>query len=108
MKILRIFSYIIVLLIIILGLTFAAINANPVTIHYYVGTAQTNLSLLLVYALGIGILLGLLSTITTIYKLKRKIRLLKNQLKQAEKQLAAKTDLPSDKPSEQPHLEQSP
>ena len=62
MKIFRFFSVIFLLIVIVLGLTFAAMNATPVSIRYYVGTATVNLSLLLVYSLGIGIILGFLTT----------------------------------------------
>lgn len=99
MKIFRIFSVIFLLIVIVLGLTFAAINATPVTIHYYVGTATINLSLLLVYSLGIGILLGFLTTFSSVLRLKKKVRQLKSQLKQSEKQLAKKTAEPPQSPA---------
>lgn len=84
MKITRIISYILLLIIVILGLTFAAINANPVHIDYYFNTAEVSLSLLLVYALGLGILLGFFAAFFSIIKLKNQNRKLKHQLKKSE------------------------
>lgn len=88
MKIKQIFSYIILLIIVILAVTFAAINAKTVEFNYYVGSTSASLSVLLVYALGIGIVLGLLALFFPYLKLKRENRSLKNKIKQAEKKLA--------------------
>src|SRR5262249_23626039 len=87
MKITRIISYIILLIIIILGLTFAATNASPVKIDYYFNTTDISLSLLLTYTLGVGILLGFLAALFSILKLKNENRKLKNHLKKAEQTL---------------------
>lgn len=80
MKIKRIIFYIFLLLILLFGLSFAALNAQPVQINYYLGIGNVPLSLLLVYALGIGIFLGLLATIIPLLKLKRENRSLKKNL----------------------------
>lgn len=82
----RIFSYIILLLIIFLGLTFAVLNAEPVTLNYYFGAGKISLSLLLVLSLGLGALLGLLVAAVPLIRLKKNNYQLKNQLKRTEKQ----------------------
>ena len=56
----RIFSYILILVILIIGITFAILNHAPVTINYYVGQRTLPLSLLLTFSFVIGCLLGLL------------------------------------------------
>ena len=81
----RIFSYIILLIIIVLGLTFAILNAELVSLNYYFGTRQISLSLLMVLCLGVGVLLGLLAALFPILRLKRKNYYLKSQIKQLEK-----------------------
>jgi putative membrane protein len=83
MKLKRIISYVLLLLILLLGLSFAALNADPVEISYYVGKSMTPLSLLLVYTLGLGILLGLFTTLIPLFKLKRENRALKNAIAKA-------------------------
>lgn len=83
----RIFSYIILLLIIILGLTFAVLNAEPVTLNYYFGTGKISLSLLLVLCLGVGAVLGLLVASVPLIRLKKNNYQLKSQIKRAEKEL---------------------
>ena len=44
----KIFSYIFIVLLVILGITFALLNANQVNIDYYIGTIKSPLSLLLI------------------------------------------------------------
>ena len=66
-------------------------NANPVTIDYYFNTAEISLSLLLIYALGIGILLGFFATFFSILRLKNENRKLKNRIKKADSALQDKS-----------------
>jgi len=92
MKISRIISYLVILIIVILAISFAASNAATVPLHYYLGTANVSLSLLLVYALGIGIALGFLANLFAYFRLKSENRSLRQQIKriEKEKELAAK------------------
>jgi lipopolysaccharide assembly protein A len=80
MKIFRIIFYLLLLVLVILAITFAALNANPINLNYYIGTTHISLSLLLTYVLGIGILLGFSATFIPFLKLKREVRVLKRQL----------------------------
>lgn len=83
-KIKRILSYCVLLIIVILAVVFATENATSVKFHYYFGDLDISLSLLLIYALGLGILLGIFASLLTYLKQKRQIHLLKNKLKQLE------------------------
>lgn len=83
----RIFTYILLLLIIILGITFAILNHNPVVIHYYLGSKMLPLSLLLVIFFVLGTLLGLIVAFWISVKLKIKNYRLRQQLKFAEKEI---------------------
>ena len=83
----RIFLYLILLVIVVIGLTFAALNATPVMFNYYIGSRTISLSLLLVYTLGIGIILGMLVSITPVIRLKKQNYSLKNRVKQTEKEI---------------------
>ena len=53
-------SLIFVIIIILLGVSFAVLNAAPVPINYYFQTKQVPLSLLMAISLAVGALLGLL------------------------------------------------
>lgn len=84
----RVFSYFMFLLLVILGLSFAMLNAETVKLNYYFGTHSISLSLLLVLCVGIGVILGFLVALIPVFKLKKKNHGLKQQLKQIEKELA--------------------
>ena len=80
MNIKRIITYFFLLIIVLFSLSFATLNATPVSIHYYLGTTETPLSLLLVYAFGLGILLTLCVTALSLFQLKIENRSLKKIL----------------------------
>jgi|JI10StandDraft_1071094.scaffolds.fasta_scaffold23832_3 putative membrane protein len=88
MKIKKFITYLSLLIILLLGVSFATLNAEPVAVNYYLSTGHIPLSLLLVYALGIGILLGLLATIIPLLKLKTENRSLKKTIKKADTTLS--------------------
>lgn len=90
----RILSYIIFLLLFLLGLAFAFLNHNIVTFNYYFGSKQIPLSLLLVFSFGVGILFGFLSHIFYWIKLKAENIYLKSRLKNAEKEVNNLRSLP--------------
>jgi putative membrane protein len=90
----RVFSYIILLLIMILGLTFATLNSTPVLFNYYLGTKQIALSLLLVFSFGIGIVLGIIFTLFPVLKLKNANRRLRAKIKIVEKEVENLRSIP--------------
>lgn len=83
----RIFSYLIAIVLILFGLTFALLNASPVKLNYYLGTATLSLSLLLIITVGLGILIGFIFSLIPILKLKKKNYHLKNRVKQLEQNI---------------------
>ena len=86
-KYMRIFFYIILLLVVLFGLTFASLNSTPVVLNYYLGTKQFVLSVLLVIAFGLGIIVGAIFTLFPILKLKRDNRRLRSRIKIAEQEV---------------------
>ncbi len=83
----RIFSYIFLLLIILLGISFAVLNSGMVSINYYIGHKMMPLSLLVVLVFAAGCLLGILVGMLLLVKAKLKSYRLKQQLKWAEKEI---------------------
>jgi putative membrane protein len=80
-------SFLFLLLIIIIGVTFATLNSDTVTIHYYIGNRVIPLSLLLVIVLTIGSALGMMVGFWLVLKAKLRIYRLKQRLKLAEKEI---------------------
>lgn len=83
---LKLIRYVLILLIVLMGISFALLNATSVELNYYLGNVTWPLSLLLVLAFGFGILFGLLGTIGFYIKQKRHMFQLKRELKLAQKQ----------------------
>ena len=83
----KIINFIIALFIIILGITFAILNAEPVTVHYYVGIKQLPLSFIMAITLSIGITIGLLIMGLITLRLKAEKHYLKKRLKVTEQEI---------------------
>ena len=83
----RIFSYIFILVVVFLGVTFATLNSDLVNINYYIGQKEMPLSLLISITFGVGCLLGILVGLWILFKTKMKNFRLKQRLKLAEKEI---------------------
>ena len=83
----KILGYIILFLIVVLGVSFAILNAEPVTVHYYVGNRTLPLSLLLVLCFGVGLVLGFIVMGFKVLRLKAKNRGLRRRLRVAEQEI---------------------
>jgi putative membrane protein len=83
----RILSYIFLLVIIVLGISFATLNSGAVILNYYVGHKTMPLSLLLVCVFATGCLLGILVGLGIVVKLKVKNYRLRQRLRLAEKEV---------------------
>ncbi len=90
----RIFIFIIVLVAILIGLSFAVLNANPVPLDYYFGNGEFPLSLILVATLGAGCVLGVIATLGLVLIAKRETAKLRHDLKLKDKEVANLRSLP--------------
>lgn len=85
----RIFSTIFWILVLLIGVSFAAINSRSVEVHYYLGKADIYLPLLMLIELAVGVLLGVLVMLPQILKLKSVIRKQRQQNKRFEAEIQA-------------------
>ncbi|MES2217775.1 MAG: LapA family protein [Pseudomonadota bacterium] len=83
----RIFSYIFVILIILLGISFATLNSGTIDINYYIGHKVMPVSLLIAMVFAIGCLLGIIVGLWILIKTKLKNYRLKQKLKLAQKEI---------------------
>lgn len=90
----RILTYIILIVLVLFGITFAGLNADSVSLNYYIGYTKAPLSLLLVNSFVIGGLLGLLVGFVLYIKTKTSNRRLQHRLKLVEAELANLRSLP--------------
>lgn len=90
----RCITYVFLIVLFILGLIFAGLNADLVTVNYYWGTERLPLSLLAILSFVLGGLLGLLTALITYVKLKYVNRRLRHRLILVEKELSNLRALP--------------
>ena len=82
------------LLLFVAALSFAALNAAPVTVNYYVGQHEIPLSLLLVSALAVGALLGSLVGVARVLRVRREIARLRRESRATEEEVRNLRALP--------------
>jgi lipopolysaccharide assembly protein A len=84
----RLVSILLTLIIIIIGVAFAALNADSVQVNYLIGVKSLPLAMMLLIALVIGSLLSLIILSLSLLRLKAKNKWLAHKLKQAKEELA--------------------
>ncbi len=84
MRFIRITLY---LVLILLAITFAALNASSVEVNLYVTNMTLPLSVLIVIMIAIGVLIGVLISLPKFWKCKLDSMKTKNQLKMTEKEI---------------------
>ncbi len=90
----RLFSLLGVVILVLLGVTFSCLNAQPVLINYYVGTHSFPLSLVIVFSLASGVLLGLVIGLSAYLMAKAELARLQRHLRLVEKEVSHLRTLP--------------
>ncbi|OGT37036.1 MAG: hypothetical protein A3F12_01195 [Gammaproteobacteria bacterium RIFCSPHIGHO2_12_FULL_38_14] len=83
----RIVSYFFLLIIVIFGMTFAALNSESVTINYYLAESSLPLSLLLVLVFAFGCLIGMMAGLWLLIRAKISNYRVNQRLALAEKEI---------------------
>ena len=83
----RIVMTIFYLILILVGISFAVLNATSVPVNVYFTTLHTPISVLMTLMLGVGVLLGLILFIVRYWRLRAEYRKIKNQLMLTEKEI---------------------
>jgi putative membrane protein len=89
---------ILVLLVILLGIVFAILNADSVQLNYYFGSKQLPLSLAIVLSMLVGAILGVLASIGLILRSRRELAKLRKASEMAEKEIANLRAIPIKNP----------
>lgn len=90
----RIIMTIVYLVMILFGVSFAALNATAVEVNFYFTTMKMPISVLMITTLGIGILIGFFMFLFRYWHLKREHRKIKNQLALTEKEIKNLRSIP--------------
>ncbi len=91
MRLLLLLFYI---LLIIIGVSFAALNASSVEVNFYIKTVSMPISVLMTIMLGVGVILGFCLFIHRYWRVKIECRKMKNQLKLTEKEIKNLRSIP--------------
>ncbi len=83
----RILTYLFLLIIILLGASFALLNSNVVDVNYFFGHKAVPVSLLIVSVFAVGSVLGMLMMVWLLIKEKMQNHHLQKQLKLAQKEI---------------------
>ena len=75
------------LVFVLVGVSFAVLNAASVVINFYFSTISMPISVLMILMLGIGLLIGFFTASFRYWRLKSECRRLKNQLKLTEQEI---------------------
>ncbi|MBL4852182.1 MAG: LapA family protein [Gammaproteobacteria bacterium] len=90
----RILSLALLLIVLLLGLSFAVLNADSISINYYLGEQEIPLSVALVLALVLGALLGILASLSVILRQRTRISMLNRTVTMTEKEITNLRSLP--------------
>lgn len=90
----RVIGLFLLLLVVLLGLSFALLNAGSVELDYYFGSVSMPLSLLVVLVLILGAALGVLAAMTMMLRRRREISSVRRRLAETEKELNELRRLP--------------
>ena len=84
----RLLTFIFLLLIIVIGLSFTVLNAGEVELNYYFDTVALPLAAVVLISIVLGTLLGILATLSLVFaakaenvKLQRKVGLIEKEIK---------------------------
>ncbi len=83
----RIVYSFIFLVLVIFGIVFAVLNAEPVKLNYYFGSEEVPLSLILVFAMIVGAILGVIASASMIISNQLEVKKLRKSVELAEKEV---------------------
>lgn len=90
----RIVYLFIFLILVIFGIVFAVLNAEPVNLNYYFGSKEVPLSLILVLAMIVGAILGVIASASMIISNRREVMKLRKSVELAEKEVTNLRSIP--------------
>ena len=79
--------YVFWIIIILLGITFASLNPQRITINYYIDTKSIHLPLILLATLLVGAILGIIAMLPSVFRNKNSSRRLRQRVKQIEQEV---------------------
>lgn len=90
----RLIVSILILLLVLVGLAFAVVNAKPVELNYFLGTREVPLAMTLVLTLVFGACVGIFFSLGMMVRLKRETLRLRRQIQLTEQEVVNLRNIP--------------
>lgn len=90
----RLIASILILLLVLVGLAFAVVNAKPVELNYFLGTREVPLAMTLVLTLVFGACIGIVFSLGMVVRSKRETLRLRRQIQLAEQEVVNLRNIP--------------
>ena len=81
----RLLGFLLLVILVVLGLSFAVLNSQAVALNYYFGARDIPLSMIVVVSLAAGAVTGVLVSLGTIVRLKQQTGSLRRRLRTAQR-----------------------
>ena len=81
----RLLGFLLLVILVVLGLSFAVLNSQSVALNYYFGARDIPLSMIVVVSLVAGAVTGILVSLGTIVRLKQQTGSLRRRLRTAQR-----------------------
>jgi len=81
----RLLGFLLLVILVVLGLSFAVLNSQAVALNYYFGSRDIPLSMIVVVSLAAGAVTGVLVSLGTIVRLKQQAGSLQRRLRTAQR-----------------------
>jgi len=94
----RVIFYVFLLVLLVLALSFSAINSHDVALNYYVGSVTLPLSILLVLSIAFGAFFGILAMIKPLMVLRLEVARLKRAKQISEQEVSNLRSMPIKEP----------
>jgi len=81
----RLIGFLFLVALVVIGLSFAVLNSQPVSLNYYFGYRDIPLSMIVVLSLAAGAIIGVLVSLGMILKLRAQLAQVRRKLRHAAK-----------------------
>jgi putative membrane protein len=83
----RLIGFLFLVALVVIGLSFAVLNSQPVSLNYYFGEREIPVSMIVVLSLATGAVIGVMVSAGLILRLKAQLGGLRRKLREAEKDM---------------------
>lgn len=83
----RVIYYLLLLFIVAICVSFAYLNSTPIKLNYFIGSAEISVAILVICSITLGVLLGVVVLLPSLFRAKFGNRQLTSQIRRVEQEL---------------------